>query len=160
MGSSGAVQLYWKAPVPFPYINNVSDLDGYTLHWRTGNATEQTLFIKGYIQNSELLSALIPGIEYTAYITSHSSTKGDSPLMSPTFTMKLPTGKYDSAKNIASSRDKLRGMRVSTRFKLTLQIFKIFWPLMHIFHGIRRFAFTSASLLLLLDWFYLSVVLE
>jgi hypothetical protein len=37
-----------------------------------------------------MLTTLLPGLEYTAYLTSHSSTNGDSPLLSPQFIIKIP----------------------------------------------------------------------
>lgn len=112
MGNSGAAQLYWKPPIPVHLIETVPDFNGYMIHYRTGNASEHLLFTEGHKQNSELLSSLQHGSEYSVYLTSHSAKKKDSPLMSKTIFIKVPALKQEPLPEKPSDHDKVKGKRI------------------------------------------------
>lgn len=109
MGTSGATQIYWKPPIPASLISSVPDFDGYTIQWSTDNISQQTYFTAGHKQNSELLSGLQHGHEYTVYLKSHSATKGDSSFMSQPLHIRIPELKPDPPKREMSDYDKVQG---------------------------------------------------
>jgi hypothetical protein len=42
-----AAHVYWDSPLPLHMIEQIPDYDGYVLHWRHGNSSEQSEFVGG-----------------------------------------------------------------------------------------------------------------